>query len=220
MLSAEHVQQTVASLMARYTSRPAATQQAIVAVWLDDLDGLSDEELTAAVRSHVRDPNEGRFWPTTAHLIGQLERLRAAQTAQIEGPRVSPEEEWRLVDFAIRSFGGSDFGVQRAQAHLGPELWEGLGGASEYHRLRMVNIDELMSERARFCAARKAQQARAVEARRMAPVLEVLTGGGQLSDRRPAGFVALAEALPDGRAKLSGRPDAETFETVKRGKWA
>ena len=195
MPSAKHVQTTVAGLLARYTARPSAPQEVIVAVWLDDLDGLSDEELTAAVRAHTRDPEAGRFWPTPAHLIAQLERLREAQRAVIEGPRVSPEEEWRKVDHAIRSFGGSDFGIRRAQDYLGADLWNALGGAPEYNRLRMVGLDELMSERARFCRARQAQVKRAEDDRRMGPALEVLTGGGELTARKAPGL-HVAESLP------------------------
>ena len=197
MLSARHVQTTVAGLMARYTARPSATQEAIVSVWLDDLDGLSDEELTAAVRAHTRDPGEGRFWPTPAHLVGQLERLRTVQIAQSEGSALTPLQEWQKVLDVLGTFGGcSDFNQRRRLAHLGADLLESVGGHTGFQELGQLDPTALSVARCNWLKDRDRQRAQAAQARRLAPVLEVLTGGGQVTERRASGFLSMGETLP------------------------
>ena len=39
---------------------------------------MSAESFAAAVMAHLRDPEEGRFWPTPAHVIGQFNRVALA----------------------------------------------------------------------------------------------------------------------------------------------
>lgn len=176
----------IAGLMARYTARPSAPQTAIVSVWLDDLADLSDVEVDAALRAHVRDPQEGRFWPTTAAIRGQLARLQQAQQRQLEGPSLSPEEEWqRVVQTAARV---GSYRPEAARAQLGEDLWTAIGEGYGYAALCRMEQDQVPSERARFCSLRKTQQDRARQDRELRPMLELLDGVAKpmLSERKGA----------------------------------
>jgi len=37
-------------------------------IWLTEFESLPDEFLVKAIQDHIRDPDQGRFWPTPAHL--------------------------------------------------------------------------------------------------------------------------------------------------------
>ena len=177
MLSAERMTERIAGLMARYTSRPSAPQTAIVCAWLDDLDDMSEEEIDLALRAHTRDPGEGRFWPTTAAIRGQLQKLRDVQQRQIEGPALSPEEEWRQVIRTASRVGYYD--QPRARKVLGEALWTAIGEGHGYAAICQMKAEEIPSERARFCALRKVQVDRGRQDRELKPLLELIEGVGR-----------------------------------------
>lgn len=177
MLSAERMTERIAGLMARYTSRPSAPQTAIVSAWLDDLDDMSEEEIDLALRAHTRDPGEGRFWPTTAAIRGQLQKLRDVQQRQIEGPTLSAEEEWQQVIKTASRIGYYD--QPRARKVLGETLWTAIGGGRGYASICQMKAEEIPSERARFCALRKVQVDRIRQDRELRPLLELIEGVGQ-----------------------------------------
>lgn len=177
MLSAERMVERIAGLMARYTSRPSAPQTAIVSAWLDDLEDMSEEEIDLALKAHCRDPQEGRFWPTTAAIRGQLQKLQTVQQRQLDGPTLSPEEEWQRVMAAAARIGS--YRPEAAREQLGEGLWMAIGEGRGYRELCLMEQDQIPSERARFCALRKTQQERVRQDRELAPVLQLLEGVGR-----------------------------------------
>ncbi len=177
MLDEVRMTARISGLMARYTSRPSATQTAIVCAWLDDLEDLAEEEIDIALKAHLRDPGEGRFWPTTAAIRGQLQKLRDVQQRQIEGPTLSPEEEWQQVIRTASRVGYYD--QPRARKVLGEALWTAIGEGHGYAAICQMKAEEIPSERARFCALRKVQVDRVRQDRELRPLLELVENIGR-----------------------------------------
>ncbi|MFN6993719.1 MAG: hypothetical protein ACK4PH_05905 [Aquincola tertiaricarbonis] len=78
----------ICSLLSRGTYVPNATNTAL---WFRSLQAHPIEAIRAAFDAHVKDPQRGRFVPTPADVIAQLEGLAAADG------RPGAEEAWAIV---------------------------------------------------------------------------------------------------------------------------
>lgn len=50
----------------------AADMEATGEAWLFALDDMTDDQLRAAVKGHIRNPERGKWWPTPADLLAAL----------------------------------------------------------------------------------------------------------------------------------------------------
>ncbi len=52
-----------------------AKLQAAAVAWVGVLSPMTAEAFAAAVLRHMRDPDAGRFWPTPAHIVRQMDHI-------------------------------------------------------------------------------------------------------------------------------------------------
>lgn len=83
-LTPAHILRAFAAMEESTIKRPAslvteAKLKAAASTWVAILAPMMSAEVFAdAVMAHMRDPEEGRFWPTPAHIIGRAEVIAAA----------------------------------------------------------------------------------------------------------------------------------------------
>ena len=84
---AERICKAVASTLSIYNREPTRDQ---FVLWVKALSRFSPAEVERGLSAHVSDPDAGRFPPTPAHVIAQLERLTPSDG------HPGPEEAWAI----------------------------------------------------------------------------------------------------------------------------
>jgi hypothetical protein len=129
------------------------TRDTVVEIWLEELDGLTPEDIGAAWRGYRNRRPAPKFWPSTAELRSCVPRLA------IDAQDVADDAFglfWRL----LSSRGATALGSERAQGLLWvrdededrrlKHAAEALGGPGAW---RVLKVDDIGMHRASFRAA-------------------------------------------------------------------
>lgn len=129
------------------------TRAAVVQIWLEELEGLSPDDIGAAWRGYRNQRPAPKFWPSTAELRARVPRLAiASQDVADDAFGVF----WRL----LSSRGAAALGSDRAKGlpwvrdpdedRRLKHAAEALGGPSSW---RVLKVDDMGMHRASFRAA-------------------------------------------------------------------
>lgn len=171
--------------------------------WLDLFEDVPEGVILQASKAHLRDPQRGRFWPTPADIVAQVERLQRARQSALDGPQLSPEEVWPQLKACLSgTYVETEDGPDGAPVQVTPEVrtqrklaarigeantaraWQALGGDAGYRALCGASLEADTADRARFCRAWDAIGQRTRDEVQLAPLLAPptttrrLTGGG------------------------------------------
>jgi len=126
MIKSDFVQFKQGMMMLAENYRVEVNQAQMSINW-DALENVGIDELLVAIRRHISDPVQGRFFPTPAHLLNQVYGTEAGKAWQA------------LCEELAR--GGAD---------VGPKTQSALTGSGGLYQVRRMSTDKLMGLKRQF----------------------------------------------------------------------